>query len=135
MFYTSYFARISKLPNDILPVSIARFTPQGIAIPKYLKLAPSASLLNVVKAAKLGACRDVQQDALELEYSERYYNTVLRNLSPFDVVEELCDLQLVNSKRAVCLCCYERPDDLCHRHFVAKWLTDAGIPCSEYQFG
>ena len=32
----------------------------------------------------------------------------------------------------VALVCYEKPSDFCHRHLVAGWLCDNGMPCHEY---
>ena len=47
-------------------------------------------------------------------YSKKYIDTVLYNLNPIRVIEELGD-------NAVMLC-YETPDKFCHRHLVARWL-------------
>lgn len=33
----------------------------------------------------------------------------------------------------ICLICYEKPADFCHRHLVAKWLNDNNFKCKEWQ--
>ncbi len=30
MIYTSYFAKIRKIPNNVIPISIARFQPKWL---------------------------------------------------------------------------------------------------------
>lgn len=35
----------------------------------------------------------------------------------------------------ICLVCYEKPDDFCHRHLVAQWLRANGFSCTEWMKG
>ena len=34
----------------------------------------------------------------------------------------------------IILLCYEKPDDFCHRHLVAQWLTEHGYDTQEIEF-
>lgn len=36
--------------------------------------------------------------------------------------------------KKICLICFEKPTDFCHRHLVADWLTKNGFQCEEYKF-
>lgn len=51
-----------------------------------------------------------------------------------NVVDVLLDLSRVlgieNIKeKDICLVCYERPSDFCHRRLVADWLIENGFKC------
>ena len=46
MIYTSYFAKLNKLPSDIVPISIALKTPYWFKGLEYKKLAPSFDILK-----------------------------------------------------------------------------------------
>ena len=47
-------------------------------------------------------------------YTEEFYNKVLKNLDPEEVLMELEDRSI--------LLCYENNNQFCHRHLVAFWL-------------
>ncbi len=47
-------------------------------------------------------------------YVESYYETVLKSLSPSDILNKLSDGSI--------LLCYEKPQEFCHRQIVAIWL-------------
>ena len=49
MIYTSYYAKIKKLPEDVIPVSIAGKAPKGFKGIQYKKLAPKYSFFSVWK--------------------------------------------------------------------------------------
>ena len=103
--HTSNFAKRGEDPHA---VSISRWTPRWLKNPirKYIDLAPSASLLNRYK----------QGLVTQEEYTQEYIQDTLSQLDPFDVYEDL-------GENAI-LCCYEKSTDFCHRHIVAKWLSD-----------
>lgn len=42
-----------------------------------------------------------------------------RGLTPY-VVRTI--LEAVAKDRDIVLCCYEKPDEFCHRHILAEWL-------------
>lgn len=50
---------------------------------------------------------------------------VLVDLDPQQVYK---DLKAMSKGKDVALVCYETPQKFCHRHLVAKWLEDAGLP-------
>jgi uncharacterized protein (DUF488 family) len=108
---TSYFSRFSHHPNAI---SIAHTTPASFLGRIYSPLAPPWWLISAMKQNKI----------TKEEYKRLYYRDILNKLDPQEVFAEL-------GPDAI-LCCYERPDDFCHRHIVAEWLSDAlGITVEE----
>lgn len=125
--YTSYFARLNKLPSGIVPVSICVKPPKFYNGLEYKKLAPGYKLLM-----------DYKRDSDVGLYSERFKETILASLDPDEVANDL--LMLVGHfkdthyKPKPCLVCFEKPSDFCHRQIVAEWLTENGYPCSEYTF-
>lgn len=119
MIYTSYFARLKQLPKNITPISICGKAPDWYKGLQYKKLAPKYDFFMEWK-------KNHDDDY----YIKCYNKQVLDKLDPAIVYAELCD----KTAPDICLLCYEKPSDFCHRHLVAKWLTDNGYPCEEYQF-
>ena len=40
---------------------------------------------------------------------------------------------MLSGGKDVALCCYEKPGDFCHRHILAKWITEnTGIEITEF---
>ena len=115
MIYTSYFAAMRKMTNEQKKncISISRFTPKGIIIPRYTLLAPSAMILSNYKMYKD-----------ELEYTIHFTN----HLNRLDIEKIYRDLD------GKILLCYESPEKFCHRHLVAKWFNDHGFECKELEF-
>lgn len=118
MIYTSYFANIKKLPQNIVPISICGKAPDWYKGLQYKKLAPKYEFFMKWK------------ETHDNDYYIREFNKqVLDNLNPHEVLKEL--QALVGQNTDIALICYEKPDDFCHRHLVAKWFTKNGIPCKE----
>lgn len=117
MIYTSYFAKLNKLPPNVVPISICGKAPAWYNGLQYKKLAPKYSFFSEWK--KNGDNND---------YIEHFNDEVLSTLYPKTVYNEL--LKLSGGKDIV-LICYEKPTDFCHRHLVAEWLTTNGIECEE----
>lgn len=115
--YTSYYARIKYLPENVIPISIAISTPKFYNGLVYKKLAPTYDILNKWKA-----------EHNEEEYIEEF-NKILQVLSVEEVIK---DLLVLGEGNDVALICYEKATDFCHRHLVAKWLTENGYPCIEF---
>ena len=65
------------------------------------------------------------------KYTECFNEQVLNQLNIHFVLDDLLRL---SQGKDVCLICYEKPEDFCHRHLVAKWFNEHGIPCEEYKF-
>lgn len=117
MLYTSYFAKMKKLPSDVVPISIALKPPYWYKGLEYKKLAPSFDILKRWK--------DSHNEA---EYIRWFEREVLAGLDAGQVFRELSSM--AEGKDAVLLC-YERMDDFCHRHLVADWFRKNGYFCKE----
>jgi len=61
---------------------------------------------------------------------------VLDKLNATDVVLDFSRLSYDYNigKKDVCLICYEKPSDFCHRHLVAEWLNKNGFRCEEWNY-
>ena len=70
------------------------------------------------------------------DYYIRCFNEqVLSKLNAYSVImdlKHLCNKSLWDDVD-ICLICYEKPDDFCHRHLVAYWLIQNGIECEEWK--
>lgn len=124
MIYTTYFAKLKKLPEHILPIAICGKAPNGYNGPSYRAIAPKYDFFMQWKATG-------DNDY----YVKCFKEQVLATLNPARVVADLyyqvgkapcsCDIALV---------CYEKPTDFCHRHLVADWLIQHGYACEEYKY-
>lgn len=125
MIYTSYFAKLKDLPSNITPIAICGSIPKGYKGLWYKKLAPKWSFFKTWK------------ETHDNDYYIQHFNDeVLSNLDASTVVMELkhlCDKSMY-SDVDICLVCYEKPIDFCHRHLVAKWLRDGGYDCKEWVY-
>lgn len=119
--YTSYFANIKNIPDNITTISICNKTPEWYRGAQYKPLAPKIGLLLEWKGPT-----NLHQDAEY--YVKEYSNQVLKALSCDKVYNDLSSL---SQGYDICLLCYESPNKFCHRHLVADWLTKNNIPCSE----
>ena len=123
MIYTSYFAKLSKLPANITPIAICGKSPEWYKGIQYKKLAPKWSFFSIWK------------ETHDNEYYIKHFNEeVLNPLNANDVINELYSLAGKNQDADIVLICYEKPGDFCHRHLVADWLTSNGYPVEEYKF-
>ena len=123
MIYTSYFAKLSKLPANITPIAICGKSPEWYKGIQYKKLAPKWSFFSVWKQTH------------DNEYYIKHFNEeVLNTLNVETVIKELYSLAGKNQDTDIVLICYEKPGDFCHRHLVADWLTSNGYPVEEYKF-
>jgi hypothetical protein len=109
--YTSCFARLKRIPPELVPVDIAARPPRWAGrIRHHRALAPQPHLFG-----------------LALEAFVAGYARQLASLDPARVVAELGD-------QAVLLC-FEAPGRLCHRRIVAEWLEEAlGVVIPELGF-
>ena len=60
-----------------------------------------------------------KEDGDEEFYTLAFNRDVTGVLKPYEV---FLDLQEIAGDRTLCLLCYEKPCDFCHRHLVAEWL-------------
>lgn len=120
MIYTSYFGNIRRLPNNCEPVSIAQWAPKGYKGYTMKMLAPSPMLLSWWKKSP--------KTEVEKEKYTIIYNKQLSAFDPHKVAKLLID----GCKGKIpTLVCFEKPNDFCHRHLVAKWFNEHGIECKE----
>ena len=134
MIYTSYFAKLKQLPKNITPISICGKAPDWYKGLQYKILAPKYDFFMEWK-------KNHDNDY----YIKCYNEQVLDKLNAQEVIDSLTKLvrdpyrnprllSYENQELEIALICYEKPSDFCHRHLVAKWLTDNGFPCEEYRF-
>ena len=120
MIYTSYFDNLKNLPKNIIPISICGQAPDWYIGRQYKKLAPKYKFFMEWKENK------------DNNYYIKCFNEqVLDKLDPEKVAYELL-ITTSGAKPDVCLLCYEKPNEFCHRHLVAKWLDDNGFKCEEW---
>ena len=123
MLYTTYFGKLKKLPKDIIPISICGKVPEWYDGLQYKKLAPKYDFFMKWK-----------ENHDNGYYAKCFKDQVLNNLEPSEVVMELkhlCDKSMY-ANIDIALICYEKPEDFCHRHIVAKWLRAGGYDCKEW---
>ena len=120
MIYTSYFAKLKKLPENIIPISICGKAPDWYKGIQYKKLAPKYQFFMEWK-------KNHDNDY----YIEHFQKEVLDVLDVKQVVYELYKL---SQSKDIALICYEKSSDFCHRHLVHKWLVENGYNCWEYEF-
>ena len=133
--YTTYFANIRNLPDNVVPISITLKSPPSWAGAEFKKLAPPYQLLKTYKQSITST--NIDKNNVYVYYIKRYFESVLHSLEPESVLSEL---ELLAAERYyspdndydVALVCYEPPTDFCHRHIVSEWFRLNGIECKEY---
>lgn len=122
MIYTSYFAKLKDLPDNIIPISICGKAPNWYKGLQYKKLAPKYDFFMKWK------------ETHDNDYYIKCYNEqVLNKLDVINVVRDLiCIVSEDTTGEYICLVCYEKPGDFCHRHLVADWLSKNGFECKEF---
>lgn len=123
MIYTSYFANLKNMPKSIIPITICVKVPNWWTGLQYKRLAPKYDFFMKWKE----------------NHDNGYYNKcfkeqVLKGLSGDTIVMELKHLcgKSMYEDVDIALICYEKPEDFCHRHIVAKWLRLEGFDCKEW---
>ena len=120
MIYTSYFAKLKYLPKDIVPISICGKCPEWYEGIQYKVLAPKYKFFMEWK-------KNRDNDY----YIEHFQKEVLDTLEVGTVINRLYEL---SEGKDICLLCYEKPNDFCHRHLVSNWLKENKIECEEYKY-
>lgn len=120
MIYTTYFAKLKKLPENVVPVAICRYVPAGLrqSCYRYFELAPNPDILMEYKCT---GCVE--------KFTKDYNEQILAKLDPHGLINDLT--RWVGDKD-IAFVCYEKPTDFCHRHLVADWLRKAGYDCEEF---
>ena len=119
MLYTSYFANIRNLPDNVLPIAICGKTPQWFEGLHYKRFAP--------KYKSFIEWKQTQDNA---RYTRCFEEQVLNHLDIEDVLNDLINISTHYAH--IALVCYEKPDAFCHRHLVAEWFRRNGYACEEW---
>jgi len=111
--YTSYYANMSRRYQDYTVVAVSTSIPNWfpIEVPKVGCVVPGWDLVNDIKRGLIS----------QEEYVERY-KAKLDFLNRDEVLSMLREIYHENGDKPLVLCCYERPTDFCHRHYLAEWL-------------
>ena len=125
--YTGYFAKLKTyIDAGLVPVSICGKAPDWYEGFQYKALAPKWSFFNEWK-------NGTEHKGDNEYYIQHFNDEVLKGRS---WIQTMADLQritgIMDDLNKIILICYEKPSDFCHRHLVAKWLTENGINCEEY---
>lgn len=116
-FFTSYFGNSRKLKEaGVNMICVAIGKPRFIAgIPQMLNVCPTRYMVS-------GPCS--REEYLKL------YDRILASQDANQVVKQI---EMLSGGKDVALCCYEKPGDFCHRHILAKWITEnTGIEITEF---
>ena len=118
--YTSYFSNAKKLAEvGIEVIGIALYPPKWFTGLSMKSLAPTYSIFKF---------SDTQE-----EYVSRFKAEVLSRLNPKEVVATINNF---SRGKDVALCCFEKPNEFCHRHLVADWLNSTlGLNVEEFNSG
>lgn len=121
LIYTSYYANCRYFDeNKFAFISISGKTPENWCGETYKKLAPSWGIWREWHDSCVNADEKTKELA-NARYTERFNKEVLAKLNPMDVLNDIRNMSVC---RTPVLMCYERPNEFCHRHLVAKWLLD-----------
>lgn len=121
--WTGYYAQMKKYAQaDLVPVSIAYLTPVWYMGETCFELAPPRKLLVAYKDGAINP----------KEYSERY-TEFLKTVKWSEVIEKLFTISDKHDGKDLVLCCYEKSTDFCHRHLLAKYLTEHGMDVEEWK--
>lgn len=123
MIYTSYFAKLKSLPDNIVPIAICAKVPNWYKGLQYKKLTPKYDFFMEWK------------ETHDNNYYIKCFNEqVLEKLNATDVILDFSRLSYGYNigEKDICLLCYEKPSDFCHRHLVAEWLRENGFRCEEW---
>lgn len=118
--YTSYFGNSKKLQQaGIKVIGISLYPPRWFNGISLKQVAPTKSILFA-------------NGQTQEEYTRRYRSEVL---SQQDMQQFLKTVEQASGGQDVALCCYEKPEDFCHRHILADWIKERlGIEISEFGY-
>lgn len=133
MLYTTYFANVKNLPDNVTAVAICGKSPDWWEGLEYKKLAPRWSFFSVWKETQ-------DNDYYIKHFNEEVLNelnitkvtTDLQLLLPYEVREKMTDSVWNDENFHLALVCYEKPEAFCHRHLVSDWLNQFGFRCVEW---
>ena len=101
--YTSYFGNYRNF-GELIPLSIALYSPKGFTGHTLKVLAPNREILQ---------CKnDV----------EEYTNLFNKKLGLYNAKKIYDYLSDISKSKDIVLLCYEKPPQFCHRHLVGDWF-------------
>ncbi len=131
MIYTSYFAKLKQLPENMVPIAICAKKPQWYRGLQYRGLAP-----------KYGFFMEWKETHDNEMYIRCFNEQVLSRFDARMLANELNNMarwhrgrftgERIRDNLDIALLCYEKPSDFCHRHLVAEWFRKNGIQCKEW---
>lgn len=114
--FTSYFGNVRALKKyGIIPISIARYSPRNWDGNRLSWLAPTSFMLS---------------DECTREKYIEMYQSICKKVNIELLIRQL---SAIGDGKDVALLCYERPGQFCHRHMLAEYLTEHGIPVKEFK--
>lgn len=127
MLYTSYIAKLNKLPQDTIKMLVTRFPPKWLNIKEYNKLysiqelAPSQELLLQLK-----------KDNDWNNYVTRFHDEIESRDDMKQALNSL--LKYLKQDKDVILVCFEKDYLHCHRSLLGEWVSNQGIEWKEIEF-
>lgn len=114
--YTSYFGNVKTLQkHNVMIIGIALYPPRWMKVISLKQVAPTYSILK--------------QTSSDEEYTRRYEAEVLSRVNIDQFVSEI---ERISKGKDVALCCFEKPEEFCHRHLLAKRMQEHGYDVQEY---
>ena len=124
--YTSYFAKMKSLPDNVVPIAICGGLPKWYEGLSYKKLAPKYGFWKEWKDN-----HEKDEEYWKNYYILHYNQEVLSVLNPNVLYSDFLNL---SGGKDVVLLCYEKPGDFCHRHLVAEWFSKYGYKTEEFVY-
>lgn len=126
--YTSYFDNAKKLIDDG-DVQPSRFVCVAGYVPKWFYDRVGTRFYPDLSPRKTWWQEWYDKSLGNDWYEQKYRETVLSRLNPNKVVEELGYDSI--------LLCYEKPDEFCHRHIIARWIGEniGNVEVMEFENG
>lgn len=118
--YTTCFTNLKDLPENVISVAISRTVPSWYGGYRWLRLAPSQSILS-----------DYHKFRNKDRYKKRFTDEILDLIDPGTLRTEIENF--IQPGCTIVLVCYERPPKFCHRHLVADWLRGLGYEVEEWR--
>jgi hypothetical protein len=116
MIYTSYFSSKKFNTNDGIAVTLGASWWKG----KFYKaLAPTPKILSWWK--------NLSKEEQLTPKNKAIYETLYKR----DVLSKLDVNKVAKDLDGKVLLCFEKSNDFCHRHIIAKWLNENGYKCEE----
>lgn len=133
MVYTSYFAKLKSLPDNIVPISICAKAPNWYKGLQYKKLAPKYDFFMKWKENHDNDyyIKCFNEQVLEPLFVTKVLGEI-HLMMPVEMREKMQAPVWQSPDYHVALLCYEKPSDFCHRHLVSDWINLRGIKCEEW---